>query len=268
MSPLSPFGDETHWREDGQSAFVWYGGNEKVALFHIVPSRAGEVAAELFGDNYQGVLHTDGYAGYNAVNAEHRQTCLGHLITKAKELSKQLELMPTDSRDSRSVRFCERIKRFFQLVCSIANRFKNGQIARAKAAMFETRLLSTLKSICELPCAFADAETLRTRLLDPKKEFHRLFTFLHHEGVHPTNNHSEQSLRWIVIFRKICFGTRSKAGSQSLAYLASVIVTAKRNGLHPLEITLALLLRSSTETLALIFDPDNAPPPILNQKPP
>ena len=262
------FGDETHWREGGKSAYGWYGGNEQVAIFHIVPSRAGEVAIELFGENYQGVLHTDGYAGYNAVHAKHRQTCLGHLITRAKELSKELELIPLHSRDSRSVRFCWRIKTFFQLTCSIANRFRTGQIAREKAAVFQTRLVSTLKSICHVPCSFHDAETLRTRLLDPKREFHRLFTFLHHEGVHPTNNHSEQSVRWLVIFRKICFGTRSKAGSRCLSVLASVIVTGKRNGVHPLEVTLALFTRSNEQILTILFDHKNAPPSLLDIKPP
>ncbi len=262
------FGDETFWRENGMSAYAWYGGNEEVAVYHIVPSRSGDVAAHLFGDQFPGVLHTDAYAGYNATNAKHRQTCLGHLITKAKEISGQLDLMSPALRDARSVHFCQTIKAFFKLTCSIANRFRAGHIARCKAPVFMARLNSTLKTLCADPCGFDGAENLRSRLIDPKREYHRLFTFLHHEGMHPTNNHSEQSLRWLVIFRKLCFGTRTPAGSRSLSVLASVIVTGRRHGAHPLDITAALFTRTAPETLSILFAHDDAPHSILNKSPP
>ncbi|MBF0345964.1 MAG: transposase, partial [Nitrospirae bacterium] len=45
-----------------------------------------------------------------------------------------------------------------------------------------------------------------------KRQDH-LFTFIFHEGVEPTNNVSERSLRGPVQWRKICFGNRSDAGA-------------------------------------------------------
>ncbi|MFU8778553.1 MAG: IS66 family transposase, partial [Roseovarius sp.] len=262
------FGDETFWRENGVPAYVWYGGNEDVAVYHIVPSRSGDVAAHLFGDHFPGVLHTDAYAGYNATHAKHRQTCLGHLITKAKDIAGQLDLMSPDLRDSRSVHFCQTIKAFLKLACSIANRFRTGRIARCKAPIFRSRLDSTLKTLCASPCGFEGAENLRARLLDPKREYNRLFTFLQQDGVHPTNNHSEQSLRWLVIFRKLCFGTRTAAGSRSLSVLASLIVTGRRHGSHPLEVTAALFTRTDPQTLSIIFDPAHTTGSLLNKSPP
>jgi len=262
------FGDETFWRENGVPAYAWYGGNEEVAVYHIVPSRSGDVAAHLFGDHFPGVLHTDAYAGYNATNAKHRQTCLGHLIAKAKEISGQLELMSPALRDLQSMHFCQTIKAFFKLTCAIANRFRTGHIARCRAPVFMARLTSTLKTLCASPCGFDEAENLRARLVDPKREYHRLFTFLRHDGVHPTNNHSEQSLRWLVIFRKLCFGTRTAAGSRSLSVLASLIVTGRRHGAHPLDITAALFTRTAPQTLSIIFAPADTPHSILNTGPP
>ena len=266
-SPVA-FGDETFWRENGKSAYAWYGGTPEVALYNIVPSRSGDMAAFLFGENFPGVLHTDAYAGYNATNAEHRQTCLGHLMAKSKEISAQLELIPPATRDAHTVHFCHAIKRFLKLTCSIANHFRSGKIQRSKAAVFKERLDSTLKTICQKPCAFDAAENLRDRLVNPKREYLKLFTFLFHEGVHPTNNHSEQSLRWLVIFRKICFGTRTEQGSRSLSVLASLIVTAKRHGSHPLDITAALFTKTSSETMAMIFNQPDAPTSILEEVPP
>ncbi|MBI5418003.1 transposase [Candidatus Poribacteria bacterium] len=65
-------------------------------------------------------------------------------------------------------------------------------------------------------------------MLDPKREYHRLFTFLKIKNVPATNNQAEQSLRNIVIFRKICFGTRSPESSYTHSVLPSLLLTAKR----------------------------------------
>ena len=87
----------------------------------------------------------------------------------------------------------------------------------------------------------------RKRLLDPKKEYERLFTFLKYPDVQPTNNQAEQSLRNMVIFRKVCFGTRSADGSRTHSVLPSLVLTAKRQNQHPLKF-LQTLFTSATPT--------------------
>ncbi len=99
-----------------------------------------------------------------------------------------------------------------------------------KAGIYNRILYSRIDSICAKKLGDKKAETFRQRLLNPKKEYNRLFTFLHYHGVQPTNNQTEQSLRNMVIFRKICFGTRSKEGSYSHSVLPSLLLTAKRQG--------------------------------------
>jgi hypothetical protein len=76
---------------------------------------------------------------------------------------------------------------------------------------------------------------LRNRLLNPNKEYLRLFTFLKYPQVQPTNYQAELSLRNMVIYRKICFGTRSTDGSYSHSVLPSLLLTAKRQGEQPLD---------------------------------
>ena len=109
---------------------------------------------------------------------------------------------------------------------------KNGDIKGQLADSFQTRLYSALNTICLCPLKDKKAETLRQRLLDPKKEYHRLFTYIKHPDIQPTNNQAERSLRNLVIFRKICFGTRSTQGSVSHSILPSLLLTAKRQGQH------------------------------------
>ncbi len=58
-----------------------------------------------------------------------------------------------------------------------------------------------------------------------------LLLFLADETIHPTNNASEQALRWSVIFRKVTNGFRSDWGAALLAQVRSLINTAKRQGI-------------------------------------
>jgi len=56
------------------------------------------------------------------------------------------------------------------------------------------------------------------------KHFDYLFVFIYREGVEPTNNISEQGVRYAVQWRKLCFGNKSDAG----AVLTSRLLTATR----------------------------------------
>ena len=55
----------------------------------------------------------------------------------------------------------------------------------------------------------------------------KLFTFLTHEGVEPTNNFAERILRLFVLIRKITYGNRSATGEIALARLLTVTQTCK-----------------------------------------
>lgn len=62
------------------------------------------------------------------------------------------------------------------------------------------------------------------------ENFNALWTFLEVDGVEPTNNHAERSLRHLVIWRKKYFCTRSNYGSEYVARSASINTTCKLQG--------------------------------------
>lgn len=62
-----------------------------------------------------------------------------------------------------------------------------------------------------------------------------LWTFLKVEGVEPTNNAAERSLRPAVIWRKLSFGTQSAAGSRFVETLLSTIETCRQQDRNVLE---------------------------------
>jgi len=105
-----------------------------------------------------------------------------------------------------------------------------------------------------VPLKDENAETFRKRLLNPKKEFHRLFTFLGYPDVEPTNNHAEQSIRNLVIFRKISFGTRSADGSRTHSILPSLILTAQRQNQHPLQFLQTLFTTKSATAQEALYN--------------
>ena len=245
--------DETHWRQDGLNHFVWYGGNTDIAYFHINRHRSAEVARSIFGDSFKGVLHTDGYAAYNSVNAKVRQTCLAHLLRTAKEIKQEIVLQDPKFQEPKSLLFCDNLTELLQQACHIARQLNAGEIPRQGCKEFKHRLYANLQAICAATCASEKITTLQQRLMDTRKEYHRLFTFLDYPDVQPTNNHAEQSLRTIVIFRKICFGTRSPAGSLSHSILPSLLVTAMRQGKHPLDFFKILFTSSTTAAQAALY---------------
>jgi hypothetical protein len=54
-------------------------------------------------------------------------------------------------------------------------------------------------------------------------ELRHLFTFLRIPGVPPTNNHAKQSLRKMVIMRKVSFGSRSDSGLKTHSIIPTLV---------------------------------------------
>ena len=238
--------DETHWRQDGINHHVWYGGNNDLAFFHIDRHRSSEVATSIFGKHFDGILHTDGYAAYNAVGAFRRQSCLAHLIRKAEDLVKQIEQVK--HKDNKATQFLEQIIGLFKNACHLRKTIKQYPNS------YKKQYYSKLKKICSNKLKNKDVEAFRQRLLDSKREHDRLFTFMDYADIQPTNNQAEQSLRNLVIFRKICFGTRSEEGSHSHSVLPSLLLTAKRQDVHPLSFFNTLFSSDTATAQAALFD--------------
>jgi hypothetical protein len=243
--------DETSWRNDGIGHYVWFAGNENLAFFHIDRHRSAEVAKAIFGENFAGTLVRDRYAAYNGIGA-HWQACLAHIITTVKEINREHALLPQTDKDKYLDSFTDRLKDLFTKACDIGQKLKSGDISRNSATRMERLFLNKLNNTCKQPLRFKPAETLRRYLIGPEQR--NLFTFLRIPGVPPTNNHAEQSLRKMVIFRKVCFGTRSEKGLKSHSIIPSLVQTAKRQGVHPLTFLKTLLTANAAKAQAVLYN--------------
>jgi transposase len=224
--------DETSWRNDGVGHYVWYAGNEDLAYFHIDRHRSAKAAKTVFGEDFAGSLVRDRYAAYNGIGLDW-QSCLAHIITNAKDISREHALLPAWEQDPAAIAFCDEVIDLCSRACGDGQKLKSGEIPWEEAASIEKRFIRELGKICKKPLQFKPAQALRKFLTGPEKK--HLTTFLRTPGVPPTNNHAEQSLRKMVIFRKICFGTRSDAGLKHHSIIPTLVQTARRQGVHPRE---------------------------------
>lgn len=247
-------GDETHWRIDGENAQLWYAGNPDIAFFHVDHSRSSDVAVSIFGSEFPGNLVADSYAAYNAIHPNRRQVCLAHLIRAARDIAERIKLMPKAKREPSSLRFCKSIQSFFAFCCRLDQRRNNGTLSTSDAKAFIPRLQRTLATICMRKLCDSDAENLRQRITDPKRDGGNLFPYLDIPGMPPTNNHAEQSLRKPVIFRKICFGSRSTEGAHAFAINLSLLTTATRQNRDPIELFKHIILNAGQTPLEMLYD--------------
>ena len=89
---------------------------------------------------------------------------------------------------------------------------------------------------------FATNSANRLRLQKRYRDLREnLFLFLEDTTIPPTNNASEQALRWSVIFRKVTNGFRSDWGRDLFAHVRSIVNTGKRQGLSAFEAILVAL---------------------------
>ncbi|MGD9700715.1 IS66 family transposase [Acinetobacter sp.] len=81
--------DETPWKNNGKLNWLWVMASSVVAYFMVHTNRSKDAFKSLVG-GWEGILVSDGYRLYrNWVHA--RQTCLAHLIRRAKGLAERKE---------------------------------------------------------------------------------------------------------------------------------------------------------------------------------
>jgi hypothetical protein len=93
----------------------------------------------------------DGYAGYNGVNPIARQSCLAHLIRKAKEIKKQILLCEQKYQDKRAITFCDDIKDLFKQACQIGQKVKSSNTEGNNAGKYKRKLQRRLKKLGKTP---------------------------------------------------------------------------------------------------------------------
>ncbi len=212
--------DETGWRVNGVTWWLWCFANRSCCYYLIDPSRGSPALEKFFAEAFDGVLITDFWAAYNAFATE-RQCCLVHLL-------RELEKVDLENRSPVWKAFAKMLRRLVRDGIRLRKRTDfSPDKYRSRIRRIDARLMELARGAY----ADADARRLAARLLGHCNE---LFTFLDYPDVPFDNNLAERMIRPAVILRKISLANSSEKGAAVQAVLMSVYRTLKLRGRDPL----------------------------------
>jgi transposase len=216
--------DETGWRENGQSGYVWTVSTPTLQVFHHTKSRAGAVAERLLGADGTATVVSDFYGGYDRL-ARTQQRCWAHLLRDVADL------LADHPDDRKLARWAKAVKKVFAVAVAWAERATADGVRPICRERVADRFAAALVAICRSQPAGAPQATLCARIDRYRTD---LFPFVADPAVPPTNNAAERALRPLVVARKISGGTRSKQGSRTRMVLQSLVATFDLRGLDPI----------------------------------
>ncbi len=221
--------DETGWRVHAELQWLWACVTPTTTVYAILPGRGFEEAACLLGASFAGVLVRDGWAPYRQFTEAAHQTCLAHLVRRARELRADYPraLLPGQ------------VQEVLQEALDVRDRHAAGMISTHGVAVARGRLINRLSTLLDQSTAVA---AIRRFVEHLNREWTALFSFLFDLDGDATNYRAEHAMRWAVVTRKMCGGgNRTTRGAVTQYVLASVLRTARQRGLDRHAILIALL---------------------------
>jgi len=217
--------DETGYLMAGMRAWLWVAATTLVSVFSVRFSRGTVVAKEMLGEMFRGFLVSDRWSAYNWVEALRRQLCWAHLIRDFTKISERPGQSGAIGRG-----LLAHAERMFKLW----HRVRDGPMSRSDFRRAMAPIRQAVEKLIEEGVECGHAKTSRTckRLLKVKTA---LWTFVDHEGIEPTNNFAEQTIRLAVMWRRVSFGTQSERGNRFVERMLTVTATCRQQDRNVLD---------------------------------
>ncbi len=212
--------DETGWNlfiGDGYKRYAWtMTGKSGNSVFVLGKTRGKGNATDLIG-NSKAVVVSDDYAAYRNLDNAH-QLCCAHILRKLRDLATSSEV--SGSIHDHCVSMYKTFKKTYADI-------EDARISADPKSAYDP-LYVRLKSFAT-PDSNDPAKLTRIKEQVSARTANYL-TCLLHENVASDNNAAERSLRHLVLKRKISFGSFKEKTAETLAILASVLLSKKQNG--------------------------------------
>lgn len=206
--------DTTGWRESKERSNLWITATARLAHYRIARQANRAQAQDLLGVDYQGMVVTDRTA-VQAWTSLH--WCWSHLLRDFEALA---QLRGAQWYGTRLVTCAQRVYA----------EYRDHAAGLVTHAPMVSRLADTRDTVHRLLQAAATrAPAVRARRVTAGilKQEHKLWTFLDHEGVSPTNNLAERCARKAVLWRASCVGTDSPHGSRYVERILTVVTSLR-----------------------------------------
>jgi transposase len=217
--------DEKSGRQGGKRDWLWVEATSVVTVFVIRMSRGGQVARELLGERFSGILVTDRYSAYNWYPVRWRQLCWAHVLRDFEAMKGRGEV---------SEEIGEALLAQAHQMFTWWHRVREGTLQRSTFRSYMTPLRREVERLLEAGSRCGVPQTAGT-CRDILKRREALWTFVQVDGVEPTNNTAERSLRPGVQWRKGSCGTQGEEGSRFVESMMTVVATLKQQQRNVLE---------------------------------
>ena len=184
----------------GKKAWLWVVVSPLITYFQVALSRSTEVAMDLLGENFAGILGSDRYGSYNWVDVKRRQLCWAHLKREFQKIAERSGASRQVGRD-----LMAQEKKLFRLW----RRVRDGTLSRKEFQLLVLPIRSCVQEILTETAEFEIssrektpwAKTVRTCRQLLKRET-ALWLFVEVEDLEPTNNTAERAIRPAVLWKK------------------------------------------------------------------
>lgn len=204
--------DETSWKQKKKLCWLWVMVNGVFAFFKFHPKRSMEAFEARVG-TWEGLLVSDGYALYRKWT-HGRQTCLAHLIRRAKAVSEN----PHKDIAGCGAWALSELRRL--------NHMAEKPPTQGEWLAWYARFIRLIKK------NRAKKNVAGQLVRHLEREIDSLWTFLEENTVDSTNNLAERTLRFAVTWRKRSAGSRNEKGQRFAERILSVRQTCRLNGLR------------------------------------
>lgn len=211
--------DETSWFQGASRSKVWMWvvHTLQVSVFMIHVSRGAVAAREILGEAF-GYLVTDRWKAYDWWPILYRQFCWAHL---------KRQFQGFIDAGGGSTKIGDGLIEQTELLFKYWYRVRDGTLKRSSFQVYVSTIRQDVEAILERGTRCRNKQTAgRCRTI--LKDFSALWTFARVEGIEPTNNGSERTIRHGVIWRKLSFGTHSIEGSRFVERMLTVSATLKQ----------------------------------------
>ena len=217
--------DETGLRVAGRNAWLWVIHHADTAVFRAAPSRGKRVLVDFLGEHRPAFWISDRYGGQKGFARSGHQFCLAHLIRDAQYAI-----------DAGDTGFAPGLLALLKRACRLGAH--RDRLTDRQLAAYLRKFVKKLSELLQRPPTHAAGAKLQRAIAKHRRS---LFLFVTNRDLEPTNNGSERALRPCVTFRKVTGGFRTPEGAAAYADTRSLLETARRRGIPPLEaITLTL----------------------------
>lgn len=209
--------DETGWRTAGERRALWGLFTGRHAFFHLAASRHEDHAKSLL-EGTSAVVTSDRWWAYRSLPLCRRQLCWSHL---KRDFASHAEGLAAEKE------FGEHGLQLSQQVFRAWRAFGDTQDRRELKRTITSLKREYKPVIARYAEKRARNKRCRGMARNLLKAWPALWSFADHDGVTPTNNHAERSLRNAVIYRKLSLGTQSERGERRIERLLSAHTTCR-----------------------------------------